>query len=226
MGDRYRLVGESFGTVLTRLDNSYHALWIDRNMWRPNSVLGSHDEVRLQGGFISLDLSCAVCWGPLTFLRGGKSVIVMSCSPSKLGAAVLISMMIWFHTVNDSPRQSSCRRGPYLIRHLYDLWTSANTRARDDATILRDGTGLHNRHVQPVVALMLRVKPVHQVDREHTQMLVKELDIAVVDASSNFFADLVRRAALDHIKPSPAILCLGSRRGATTASDAVSLHKP
>jgi len=44
-------------------------------------------------------------------------------------------------------------------------------------------------------------------------MLVEELDLAVVDAFGDFLADLMGRAALDHIKTGPAVLGLSARGG-------------
>ena len=45
-------------------------------------------------------------------------------------------------------------------------------------------------------------------------MLVEEFDVAVVDTLGNILADLMRRAALDHIQAGPPILSLGTGGGA------------
>jgi hypothetical protein len=45
-------------------------------------------------------------------------------------------------------------------------------------------------------------------------MLVKELDVAVVDTLGDFLTDLMRRPALDHIEACPSVLSL-SARGST-----------
>jgi hypothetical protein len=45
-------------------------------------------------------------------------------------------------------------------------------------------------------------------------MLIEKLDVAIVDALGNLFADLMRRPALDHVQACPSILSLGARRRA------------
>ena len=45
-------------------------------------------------------------------------------------------------------------------------------------------------------------------------MLIKELNIAVVDSLCDLLSDLVRAAALNHVQPRPAILRLRTGRGA------------
>lgn len=45
-------------------------------------------------------------------------------------------------------------------------------------------------------------------------MLVEEFDVAVVDTLGNIFADLMRRAALDHVQAGPPILSFGTGGGA------------
>lgn len=44
-------------------------------------------------------------------------------------------------------------------------------------------------------------------------MLVKELDVAVVDSLCDIFADLVGASPLDHVVARPSVLGLGARRG-------------
>jgi hypothetical protein len=43
-------------------------------------------------------------------------------------------------------------------------------------------------------------------------MLVKELDIAIVNPLCNFLAHLMRRASLNHIQPRPSVLRLRAGR--------------
>jgi hypothetical protein len=45
-------------------------------------------------------------------------------------------------------------------------------------------------------------------------MLVKELDIAIVDPLCNLLANLMRRPALNHVQPRPSVLRLRTRRRA------------
>ena len=45
-------------------------------------------------------------------------------------------------------------------------------------------------------------------------MLVKELDLAIVDALGDFLADLMGAAAFNHVQTRPSALGLGSRGGA------------
>jgi len=45
-------------------------------------------------------------------------------------------------------------------------------------------------------------------------MFVEELDVTVVDASSNFLADLVRGPTLDHVETCPSVFGLRTRGGA------------
>ena len=45
-------------------------------------------------------------------------------------------------------------------------------------------------------------------------MLIEEFDVAVVDTLGNILADLMRRAALDHVQAGPPILSLGTGGGA------------
>lgn len=55
--------------------------------------------------------------------------------------------------------------------------------------------------------------PVHQVNGKHAQMLIEELDVAVVDSLRDLLADLMRRPPLDHVELRPSVLRLGARRG-------------
>lgn len=45
-------------------------------------------------------------------------------------------------------------------------------------------------------------------------MLIEKLDVAIVDASSNFLADLVRGPPLDHIETCPSVFGLSAGGGA------------
>jgi len=65
-----------------------------------------------------------------------------------------------------------------------------------------------------VVLLVLGVEAVEKILRKHRQVLIEELNVVVVDSLCDIFADLVRSTSLDHVKLSPAVLCLGSRTGA------------
>lgn len=51
---------------------------------------------------------------------------------------------------------------------------------------------------------------VDKVNGEHGQVLVEEVDAALVDTLGNVLADLVRRATGDHVETSPAVLGLGA----------------
>jgi hypothetical protein len=108
----------------------------------------------------------------------------------------------------------SVRSSTSLLSHLYNLRTRAHTRPRNNAPILRNRTGLHNGDVKPTVLLVLRIPPVHEIDGKHAQVLVEELDIAIVDAPGNVLADLMGASALDHVEAGPAVLGLGARGGA------------
>ena len=54
---------------------------------------------------------------------------------------------------------------------------------------------------------------VDEISGEHGQVLVEEVDATLVDTLGNVLADLVRRAALDHVESSPAVLSLGTGGG-------------
>ena len=60
---------------------------------------------------------------------------------------------------------------------------------------------------------MLGVEAIHKIDGKHAKMLIKELDIAIVNAFSNLLANLMRAPPLDHIQARPSVLGLGPRRG-------------
>jgi hypothetical protein len=45
-------------------------------------------------------------------------------------------------------------------------------------------------------------------------MFIEKLDVAIVDALGNFFANLMRRPALDHVQACPSVLRLSARRSA------------
>lgn len=61
---------------------------------------------------------------------------------------------------------------------------------------------------------MLLYSPIHEIHRKHTQMLIEELDIPIVDSPGNLFPYLMRRPALNHIQTRPSILSLRARRRA------------
>jgi hypothetical protein len=42
-------------------------------------------------------------------------------------------------------------------------------------------------------------------------MLIKELDIAIINALGNFFTDLMRTTPLNHIQARPSVLRFGAR---------------
>jgi hypothetical protein len=54
---------------------------------------------------------------------------------------------------------------------------------------------------------------INQVNREHGQMLVEKVDLALIDTLGDGLADLVRAATVDHVQTRPAVLRLASRRG-------------
>lgn len=95
-----------------------------------------------------------------------------------------------------------------LVGHLDDLRTGADGSARDDAAVFGNGTGLDNGHVETVVALVLCVKAVHEIDGEHAEMFVEELDVSIVDALGNLLADLMGSSSLDHVEASPSVFGL------------------
>jgi len=64
-----------------------------------------------------------------------------------------------------------------------------------------------------VVFLVLGVEAVEKVLGKHRQVLVEELNVVVVDASCDVFANLMRSTALDHVELSPSVLGLSSRAG-------------
>ena len=55
---------------------------------------------------------------------------------------------------------------------------------------------------------------VDEVDGEHGQMLVEEVDAALVDALGDGLADLVRAPPLNHVETGPPVLRLGAGRRA------------
>ena len=63
--------------------------------------------------------------------------------------------------------------------------------------------------------------PIHQIHRKHAQMLVKELDVPIVNPLGNLLADLVRAPPLNHVETGPAILRLSARG---SADEEVVLH--
>ena len=71
---------------------------------------------------------------------------------------------------------------------------------------------MYNRNIQFVPFLLLCVVAVHQINGKHAQVLVKELDVAIVDSFCNLFADLVRASSFDHVQTCPSVLCLRPRR--------------
>ena len=56
---------------------------------------------------------------------------------------------------------------------------------------------------------------VDKIDREHGQVLVEEVDAALVDALGDGLADLMGTPALNHIKLGPAVLGLSSSSGSS-----------
>lgn len=44
-------------------------------------------------------------------------------------------------------------------------------------------------------------------------MLIKELDLTIIDPLGNLLANLMRTPTLNHVQSRPAVLCLGTRRG-------------
>lgn len=54
---------------------------------------------------------------------------------------------------------------------------------------------------------------IDQIRREHAQMLIEEVNVAVVNSLGNLLANLVRRTALDHVQVSPARLRVSTSGG-------------
>lgn len=102
----------------------------------------------------------------------------------------------------------------YLVSHLDQLGSGTDGSTGDDAAILLDLRSLNHRHIELPIWLVLGVVAIYKVDGEHGQMLVEEVDAALVDALGDILADLVRRPSLDHVEGSPAVLGLGTGRGA------------
>ena len=72
------------------------------------------------------------------------------------------------------------------------------------------GPHLHHSNIQTIVLLVLCIKPIHEIDGKHAQMLIEELYIAIVDTLCNLFTDLMWCSALDHVQSCPSVLGLGS----------------
>ena len=60
---------------------------------------------------------------------------------------------------------------------------------------------------------MLGIVTIHKVDREHAEMLIKEFDVAIVDASGNLLADLMGTSTFNHVQSCPSVLGFCSGRG-------------
>jgi len=121
-----------------------------------------------------------------------------------------------------------------LVGHLEQLGGSANGGTGDDAAILQNLGSLNDDDVELVVGLVLGVVTllpgcqlvraykiggsvssyVDKVNGEHGQVLVEELDAALIDALGDVLADLMRAAALNHVKTGPAVLGLSAGGGA------------
>ena len=54
---------------------------------------------------------------------------------------------------------------------------------------------------------------IDQIRGKHAQVLIEELNLAIIDPLGNFFSDLVRATALNHVQASPSILRLCAGRG-------------
>jgi len=137
--------------------------------------------------------------------------MVMSWRPSMDGAAVLTSMIIfsaiWIIS-GDAPTLAPGTIAPSSVMALAYITSERVSSA------VRDGRPhLNDCNIQFVVLLVLGVKTIHEINREHAQVLVEELDVAIVDPLCNLLADLVRTTAFDHVQLRPSVLCLCSRRG-------------
>lgn len=62
----------------------------------------------------------------------------------------------------------------------HNLRARSNRGTWDDASIFGDGGRFNDRNVELVVCLVLSVEAIHEINREHGQMLVEELDVAIV----------------------------------------------
>ena len=119
---------------------------------------------------------------------------------------------------NNVVKASEIRRGSVdfdddLLRHLDDFRRSSNGSTRDDATLGGNGSSLDDSDIKLLAGVVLGVVSVDQIRRTHRKVLVKELDVAVVDSLCDIFADLVGASPLDHVVARPSVLGLGARRG-------------
>lgn len=58
-------------------------------------------------------------------------------------------------------------------------------------TVFGDGCSFHNSYINPfVVFLVFCVEAVHQIHRKHAQVLIEEVDVAIIDTLCNLFTDL------------------------------------
>jgi len=80
-------------------------------------------------------------------------------------------------------------------------------------TIFSNGSSFNHSHINPVVILLIfRIETVHQVLRKHAQMLIEEVDIAVVDSFCDFLSNLMRSSPLNHVEFCPSVLRFCSGR--------------
>jgi hypothetical protein len=100
-----------------------------------------------------------------------------------------------------------------LLSHLDDFGRGSNGSTRDDSTLGGDSSGLNDSHIELLAGVVLGVVSVNQIRRTHRQVLVEELDVAVVDSLCDVLADLVGASPLDHVVARPSVLGLGAGRG-------------
>ena len=193
-----RVVGGHVGE--TRFDDADDAVAVDGDVLGADAVVGGHDEVGLAvgGEFAHGDVM-------ETFEGGHEGV-----------------------DFDDD-----------FVGHLKDLGGGADGGTGDDTALFGDGRGLNDRDVDAVLGAVLGVVSlrgvleiaisgtgrgwlyVEEILREHGEMLVKELDAALVDSLGDGLSDLMGRPALNHVQLGPTVLSLSAGGG---ADEKVVLH--
>jgi len=102
-----------------------------------------------------------------------------------------------------------------FVRNLHQLRGCTDRCTGDDTAILENVCRLDNDDIEVWVFSVFGVEAVDEICREHGQVLVKEVDLALVDALGNGLANLVRASPLNHVERSPSAFSLGAGRSAT-----------
>lgn len=128
-----------------------------------------------------------------------------------------------------------------LVGHLDELGGGTDGGTGDDGAVLLDLGSLNADDIETLVVLavlgvvalcvtllaklfapdgflrssapQVAVAYVDEISGEHGQVLVEEVDATLVDTLGNVLADLMGRAAVDHVESSPAVLGLGTSGG-------------